>query len=58
MGSEEGVGLEDFGTDAPLDGGFDFGFCARDDAGKGRLAEVYGMYGGGAYSFLNILEVV
>ena len=31
MRGEEGICLDDFGTDHSLDGGFDFGLCARVD---------------------------
>lgn len=32
MRLEEGICLHDFGADAALDGGFDFGLCAGADA--------------------------
>ena len=32
---EEGVGFEDFGADAALGGGFDFGFLAWGESGGG-----------------------
>ncbi len=35
MRFEFGVGLEDFGADGALGGGFDFGAGARDEPGEG-----------------------
>ena len=57
VGLEFGVGFEDFGADAALDGGLDFRLCAGGESG----GELLGLVGGGWHvwvrtdSFLNML---